>query len=44
VGDRVFHQKFGTGTVDIADGDKLQVTFEAAGVKHVMAAFIEKSA
>ncbi|MFY8105413.1 MAG: ATP-dependent helicase [Elstera sp.] len=44
VGERVFHQKFGTGTVDIADGDKLQVTFEAAGVKHVMAAFVEKSA
>jgi DNA helicase II / ATP-dependent DNA helicase PcrA len=43
VGDRVSHPKFGAGTVDIADGDKLQVTFDAAGVKHVMAAFIEKS-
>lgn len=42
VGERVFHQKFGSGVVEAADGDKLQVAFEAAGIKHVMAAFIEK--
>lgn len=42
VGERVFHQKFGNGTVEAAEGDKLQVAFEAAGIKHVMAAFVEK--
>ena len=42
VGERVFHQKFGSGVVEAAEGDKLQVAFEAAGIKHVMAAFIEK--
>ena len=32
-GDRVFHQKFGMGTVKSADGDKLEIAFDKAGEK-----------
>ncbi|MFN3292839.1 MAG: ATP-dependent helicase [Gemmobacter sp.] len=39
-GARVFHQKFGYGTVSAAEGDKLTVAFDKAGVKHLMAAFV----
>jgi DNA helicase-2/ATP-dependent DNA helicase PcrA len=41
VGARVFHQKFGYGTVTAADGDKLEIDFEKAGVKKVMDSFVE---
>jgi DNA helicase-2/ATP-dependent DNA helicase PcrA len=40
-GDRVFHQKFGYGTVKIADGEKLTVAFDKAGQKKVVASFVE---
>ncbi|MDP2085344.1 MAG: UvrD-helicase domain-containing protein [Gemmobacter sp.] len=40
IGARVFHQKFGYGTVSGADGDKLTVDFDKAGVKHLMASFV----
>lgn len=40
-GDRVFHQKFGYGTVEGTEGDKLEVAFDKAGVKHVVAGFIQ---
>jgi DNA helicase-2/ATP-dependent DNA helicase PcrA len=40
-GMRVFHQKFGYGRVVSVDGDKLQIAFEKAGRKKVMAGFVE---
>jgi DNA helicase II / ATP-dependent DNA helicase PcrA len=40
IGTRVFHQKFGYGTVTGADGDKLTVAFDKAGEKHLMASFV----
>ncbi len=40
-GERVFHQKFGYGRIVAADGDKLQIDFEKAGDKRVMANFVE---
>lgn len=40
-GDRVFHQKFGYGTVKAADGAKLTVAFDKAGEKKVVASFVE---
>ncbi len=39
-GARVFHAKFGYGRVMAADGDKMQVAFEKAGEKHVLASFL----
>ncbi|WP_026352239.1 ATP-dependent helicase [Yoonia vestfoldensis] len=40
VDDRVFHQKFGYGTVLAIEGDKLEIAFDKAGTKHVVARFI----
>ncbi len=40
LGDRVFHQKFGYGAVVGIEGDKLEVDFEKAGVKKVVARFV----
>jgi len=40
IGERVFHQKFGYGRVEDAEGDKLTVAFEKAGVKRVVARFL----
>ena len=42
-GDRVFHDKFGYGTVTGVDGNKLMVDFEKAGGKHVVASFVTKA-
>ena len=39
-GDRVFHQKFGYGYVMGIEGDKLDIEFEKAGSKKVVAKFI----
>jgi DNA helicase-2/ATP-dependent DNA helicase PcrA len=39
-GDRVFHAKFGYGTVAGVEGDKLAVAFDKAGEKHVVARFV----
>jgi len=39
-GDRVFHSKFGYGTVDGVEGDKLRVQFDKAGTKHIVARFL----
>ncbi|MEQ8666764.1 MAG: UvrD-helicase domain-containing protein [Rhodospirillales bacterium] len=41
VGERVFHQKFGYGTISGIDGNKLEIAFEKAGTKKVMASFVE---
>jgi DNA helicase-2/ATP-dependent DNA helicase PcrA len=40
VGDRVFHQKFGYGVVDAIEGEKLDVAFDKAGIKKVVARFL----
>ena len=40
-GTRVFHQKFGYGRVVAVDGTKLEIAFEKAGRKKVMAGFVE---
>ena len=39
-GDRVFHQKFGYGYVMGIEGDKLDIEFEKAGSKKVVAKFV----
>ncbi len=43
LGDRVFHQKFGYGAITGIEGDKLEVSFEKAGVKKVVARFISSA-
>ena len=40
VGQRVFHMKFGYGSVIATDGEKLQIEFDKAGSKKVMASFL----
>jgi DNA helicase-2/ATP-dependent DNA helicase PcrA len=40
MGERVFHQKFGYGTVSGIEGDKLVVDFEKAGTKNIVARFL----
>ncbi|PWC54271.1 UvrD-helicase domain-containing protein [Azospirillum sp. TSO22-1] len=39
-GERVFHQKFGYGTVVAVEQDKLEIAFDEAGTKKVMDAFV----
>ncbi|MFN3938008.1 MAG: ATP-dependent helicase [Gemmobacter sp.] len=39
-GDRVFHQKFGYGTVAACEGDKVTVRFDKAGEKHVLGSYL----
>ncbi len=41
-GDRVFHQKFGMGNILNVDGDKLEIAFDRAGHKKVVAGFVSK--
>ena len=41
VGERVFHRKFGYGQIVAIDGGKLEIAFEKAGGKKVMASFVE---
>jgi ATP-dependent DNA helicase UvrD/PcrA len=43
VGARVFHQKFGYGTVRAAEDDRLDVAFDKAGDKRVLDRFVEKA-
>ncbi|NWK98642.1 DNA helicase II [Sphingobium lactosutens] len=40
IGLRVFHQKFGYGTVAEIEGNKLEIDFETAGRKRVMDSFV----
>ena len=42
VGERIFHQKFGYGTIKHADGTKLDIEFEKAGRKKVLDSFVER--
>jgi len=37
---RVFHQKFGYGTIAEIEGNKLEIDFELAGRKRVMDSFV----
>ena len=39
-GERVFHRKFGYGTVQAVDGDRLDIAFDKAGGKKVIASFV----
>ena len=41
MGDRVFHQKFGMGSVQAIDGDKVEVLFDHAGEKKVVESFLK---
>ena len=43
IGSRVFHQKFGYGTVRAAQDDRLEVAFDKAGAKRVLDRFVEKA-
>ncbi len=40
LGDRVFHTKFGYGAVAGIEGDKLEIAFDKAGVKKLVAKFV----
>ncbi len=40
LGERVFHQKFGYGRIEGIEGDKLEIAFEKAGMKKVVARYI----
>ncbi|HMB48019.1 MAG TPA: ATP-dependent DNA helicase, partial [Afifellaceae bacterium] len=41
LGERVFHQKFGYGSIAVIDGNKLTIDFEKAGRKKVLDSFVE---
>jgi DNA helicase-2/ATP-dependent DNA helicase PcrA len=41
VGGRVLHSKFGPGTIEAVDGNKLTVEFDKAGRKMVLESFVE---
>ena len=43
VGARVFHQKFGYGTVTAVEDDRLDIEFEKAGSKRVLDRFVERT-
>jgi DNA helicase-2/ATP-dependent DNA helicase PcrA len=40
LGLRVFHQKFGYGTIAVIEGNKLEIDFETAGRKRVLDSFV----
>ena len=41
-GERVFHDKFGYGTIAAVEGNKLTIDFEKSGRKHVVDSFVER--
>jgi DNA helicase-2/ATP-dependent DNA helicase PcrA len=43
VGSRVFHQKFGYGTVNAVNDDRLDIAFDKAGPKRVLDRFVERA-
>jgi DNA helicase-2/ATP-dependent DNA helicase PcrA len=43
VGQRVFHGKFGYGTIEAIEGNKLEIEFEKAGRKRVLDSFVSLS-
>jgi DNA helicase-2/ATP-dependent DNA helicase PcrA len=40
MGQRVFHGKFGYGTIVAQEGNKLEIDFEHAGLKKVLDSFV----
>jgi DNA helicase-2/ATP-dependent DNA helicase PcrA len=42
-GTKVFHQKFGNGVILGAEGDHLEIAFKHAGVKKILAEYVELS-
>ena len=42
LGERVFHLKFGYGTIEQLEGNKLTIEFEKAGRKKVLDSFVQK--
>ena len=42
-GERIFHQKFGYGTILNIDGEKVEIKFEKSDTKKVLMSFIEKT-
>ncbi|WP_423841702.1 ATP-dependent helicase [Zavarzinia aquatilis] len=42
-GERVFHQKFGYGRIARIEGNKLDINFDKAGVKKVIASFVSRA-
>jgi DNA helicase-2/ATP-dependent DNA helicase PcrA len=42
IGERIFHQKFGYGRIEDMNADRLEINFEQAGPKTVIASFVEK--
>lgn len=43
IGSRVFHQKFGYGTVLHQENNKLEIEFDKTGIKHVIDSFVTLS-
>jgi DNA helicase-2/ATP-dependent DNA helicase PcrA len=43
IDERVFHQKFGMGTIDSMEADKLAIQFDKAGLKKVVASFVSRA-
>jgi hypothetical protein len=43
IGDRVAHAKFGVGTVESVDDNKITVMFDADGCKKVVASFLDRA-
>jgi DNA helicase-2/ATP-dependent DNA helicase PcrA len=43
IGQRIFHQKFGYGAIAAIDGNKLDIEFEKAGRKKVLASFVSSA-
>jgi len=41
VGQRVFHQKFGYGTIEATDENRLDVAFDKAGTKRVLDTYVD---
>ncbi len=39
-GERVFHRKFGYGSVELVEGDRLTILFDKAGQKRIIADFV----
>ena len=42
-GSRVFHQKFGNGVILKIEGDHLEIAFKHAGIKKILAEYVEKA-
>lgn len=43
IGDKVLHLKFGDGTVELVEGNKLTIEFPSVGRKKVLESFIQKA-